>query len=113
MATNIVKPIPLTSIDSATGVSGTYAAINPNGLPNGCIMIRITNNSTKDVTVSFDGTNDHEYIPTLTSVLLQFQTNAQPNASTALLPLGTKVYVKGTAGTGLIYLAGWYQPNGG
>lgn len=113
MAQNNVKAIPLTSVDSATGISGTYAAINTNGLPNACVMIRIINNSTKDVTVSFDGTNDHEYVPTMTNVLFQFQTNSLPNALAAVLPVGTKVYVKGTAGTGSIYLAGWYQPVGG
>jgi hypothetical protein len=112
MATNAVKPIPLTNIASST-VAGTYAAINASGLPNACIMIRIINNSNKDVTVSFDGTNDHEFVPTMTSVLLEFETNALPNAVAALLPIGTVVYVKGTAGTGNIYLAGWYQPVGG
>ena len=107
---NFVFPVPLTSIDSV-GVSGTYAAINAGGLPNACFQIKIVNNSTKDVTVSWDGTNDHDYIPTLSTATFPFQSNAQPNAAQAQVRKGTTIYVKGTAGTGLVYLMGYYQVN--
>jgi hypothetical protein len=106
---NIVQAIPLTSITSAS-VTGSYAAINSTGLPNACFMIEIINNSTMDVTVSYDGTNDHEFVPTLTTTKLEFQTNSQPGNYLANLALGTKVYVKGTAGTGSVFLAGYFQP---
>lgn len=104
---NAVTPIPMTNIES-TNVSSTYAVINTNGLPNACLIIKIVNNSNKDVTVSFDGTNDHDYIPTMTAITYNYQTASQPNNYVCLLPIGTKIWVKGTTGTGYIYLVGFY-----
>jgi hypothetical protein len=103
---NAATPIPLTSIDS-TAVTDTYQAINTTGLPFPCFSINILNDSDEDITVSFDGVNDHEYIVSDFDRDILFQTNAQPTNSVALLPQGTKIYVKGTAGTGYIYLSGW------
>ena len=108
---NIIQAIPLTNIASST-VSSTYQAINSTGLPSACSIIRIINNSTDDVTVSYDGTNDHEYVPKATVVQLSFEANAQPNNFVSVLPIGTRVYVKGTAGTGNIYLSGYFNPSG-
>ena len=107
---NIVQAIPLTSIASAS-VASSYAAINSSGLPNNCSIIRIINNSSTDVTVSYDGVTDHDYVRTNTTVTLEFQSNAMPNSYVSNLAIGTKVYVKGTAGTGNVYLAGYFNPN--
>jgi hypothetical protein len=107
---NCVKAIPLTSIDSST-FTGSYQAINTGGLPFPCYIIRINNDSTENVTISYDGTTDHEFLPTLLFTQLTFQGNPQPNGYYAVLPAGTVVYVKGTAGTGLVYLSGYYMPN--
>ena len=104
-----ISSIPLTSIDSAT-VSGTYQAINSSGLDNPCFLIRIINDSSQDVTISYDGTTDNDYLRTTETLSLPFQTNARPSNFVANIPKGTKVYVKGTAGTGAIYLAGYYSP---
>jgi len=105
---NIVAAIKLTNIASST-LTGAYQAINT-GLSSPCFLIRIINNSSTDVTVSYDGINDNDYIPHGTFVDLNFATNSQPNNNCALMPINTIVYVKGTAGTGNIYLAGYYQP---
>lgn len=108
MATNRVQAIPLTSIASST-VSGTYQAINANGLSEACFMIRINNDSNKDITVSYDGSTDHEFIIASDFLQVDAQNNARPNNFIALFPKGMIVYVKGTAGTGNIYLSGYYQ----
>ena len=105
---NNIKPIPLTNIASST-VSGTYAAINSSGLANPCFLIRIINNSTQDVTVSYDGVNDHEFVPKATTVAVTGQANVPQFGTFSAF---TVVYVKGTAGTGNIYLSGYYQPQG-
>lgn len=109
---NKILPIPLTSIASST-VSGTYQAINASGLNFPCVIVKIVNNSTKDVTVSYDGVNDHDFVPSMMTVLYSFQNNALPPAYVAELQQGTVLYVKGTAGTGSVYLVGFYQPAGG
>lgn len=105
---NSIKAVPLTNIDSST-VTTLYKAINIGGLPNPCFKIRIINNSSNDVTVSYDGTNDHDYIPKSTSIEISGAANI-PQFGT--FTANTVVYVKGTAGTGNIYLSGYYQPQG-
>jgi hypothetical protein len=64
------------------------------------------------VTVSYDGTNDNEIV--LANSVLEITTNSLgvPAGRVALFPIGQKVYVKGNAGTGTIYLSGYYQPIG-
>lgn len=108
---NNITPIPLTSIDSAT-FTGAYQVVNTAGLPFPCFMLRIVNNSDRDITVSFDGATDNDFVPHGTSETIESQTNSQPINFTCLFPKGTKVYVKGLAGgTGLVYLAGYAQRN--
>lgn len=108
MAQNKAKPIILTEFDSANLVAG-FLPINPLGLPEACFLIRIINNSDTDVIVSYDGLNDHEFVPGGTQATLNFQTNAVPNNKECLLAKGTVIYVRGTAGQGDIYLSGYYQ----
>lgn len=105
---NSVAAIPLKSIDSAS-FTGSYQLIYSLGTPNACFFLSIINNSNRDITVSYDGTNDHDFVPTLKSRDLPVQTNSQPNNKIALFATGTKVWVKAAAGTGFVYLAGYYQ----
>ena len=70
------------------------------------------NNSTQDITISFDGTNDADYIPKSTSKNLPLLYPLIPQTNSAQFAQGTQIYVKGTAGTGDIYVAGYYQPQG-
>ena len=106
---NTVKAITLTSISSGS-VTGSYAAINSGGLTQPCFLIRIMNASDKDITISYDGTHDHEYILANSTLQVESQTNSQPNNNIAKFASNLVVYVKGTAGTGTIYLSGYYQP---
>lgn len=108
---NSVKAIPLTSIDSAT-VSSSYQAINAGGLPHPCFLIRIANNSTQPVTISYDGSTDNEFVLDNYTLEVPFAVAAQPGATPPVFQKGWTVYVKGTAGTGNIYLSGYYQPQG-
>ena len=105
-----VKAIPLTTIASST-LTGTYQAINALGLGFPCFVLRLNSTSTTAVTVSYDGTTDHEFL--LNGATLQIMTQTNSNVSTnAMFSASTKVYVKGTAGTGNIYLSGYYLPQG-
>lgn len=105
---NTVNAVTLTSI-AATSFTGSYQAINSSGLSNACFLVRIINNTNKDITISYDGVNDHDFLPTLTNLQLPLQSNSQPNNSIALMPKGTVVWVKGAMGTGSAYLAAYYQ----
>jgi len=109
---NYLLPIPLSSIDSAT-FTGAYQLLSAAaGLPHAVVMLHIVNDSSVSITISYDGTNDHDHLLTDTDIKLNFQTNANAQNWGAALAAGTKVYVKGAMGVGLVYLSGWYNPVG-
>ncbi len=109
---NSAQPIALSSIDSAT-FSGAYQLLSATaGIPHPVFYAKIVNNSSVGVTVSYDGTNDHDFVRSASDAPINFQTNNQPTNQNALLPQFTKVYVKAAAGTGLVYLNAWFQPQG-
>jgi hypothetical protein len=91
-------------------VTASYAALNPLGLPNACFLLRIINNSTDPITISYDGITDHDSLPGSTYLQLNAQANSQPNNFIANFPSGFTVYVKGTGSSGNAYVAGYYQP---
>ena len=106
---NYVYPIPMTSIDSAT-FSGSYQAINSTGIPQSCFLLKVVNNSNQLVTISWNGTTDHDIAPSTSAYVYDYQTNKQPNNDMALAQKGQIIYAKGTAGVGLVYLVGFYNP---
>lgn len=106
---NAILPITMTSFNTA-GLNGSFQVVNSGGTTEACVLIRIVNDSDQDVTVSFDGAVDHDYVRAGETLQLPIQSNAAPGSNTAKLRQGTQVWVKGAgAGTGLIYLAGYYQ----
>lgn len=94
---------------ASTVMDDDYQSINSLGLPYPCFLVRVINNSSEDVTVSYDGVTDNDFIPTGDTLQLPLQTNSQPSNYVALMAKGTIVYVKGTAGTGDVYLAAYYS----
>ncbi len=73
-------------------------------------ILRLVNDTSVTVTVSFDGTNTYEIMPTMTSINYNLATNNQPNNHCALLPQGFKIWVTASVGTGSFIIYGWYQP---
>jgi hypothetical protein len=106
---NSVQAITLQSFDVSGLVAG-FQTIDATGLPEPCLMIRFINDSDTEVIVSYNGTDDQEYVLSNDDVTLNFQTNSQPSNNMALLAKGTQIYVRGVAGTGDFILVGYYQP---
>lgn len=106
---NRVNAAALTSIDSA-GFTGSYQVINSSGLPYPCFLVRLINDSDRDVTISYDGATDNDYLRSGETLQFPAQSNAGPSSWESIFSKGTKVYVKGSAGTGLVYLAAYYTP---
>ena len=96
---------------NSTGLSTSYQVINADGFEHQVSILRIVNNCGKDVDISFDGTEDNDFIPKDGGVLqLDLQSNALNMVGTCNIPIGQKVYVKSTgASTGKIYLIGYGQ----
>lgn len=106
-----VNPIEMMSFN-ATGLTTSYKSINSDGFYYPCGLIRIINDSNKNILVSYDGATDHDYVQDGAVLQLPFQSNLALNSGIAQMKKGTVVYIKSdAAGTGLIYLVGYYQNN--
>ena len=95
----------LRSIDSAT-LTGSYQALGT-PLAHPSYICKLVNNSTVLVTISIDGVNDIDVAPS-NSFWLYDEGKAGLNAAYPALPQGTQILVKGSAGTGSIYLVSQY-----
>ena len=92
---------PLQSFSSASITSSYQAIGTPLVYP--ARIVYITNNSTQDITLSWDGINDHDYIPH--GVVREYDVGSMRGSAPALdIPKGINFYAKGTAGTGSIYV---------
>lgn len=97
----------LRTFDSA-GLSGTYQAVG-GPLLHPAAIVRIINNSGVLVTISTDGINAQDVLPTLTSVEYNATSNTPTHGSDAtFIPQGRQYLVSGTASTGLIYVVVQY-----
>jgi hypothetical protein len=101
--TNQLQYEQLRSIDSST-FTGDYQVIG-DPLLHPASVIKFVNNSTVFVTISVDGVNDYDIIPVNSFVLYDVTSNTPSQASNGVfVPQGRQYYVKGSAGTGLVYL---------
>lgn len=107
---NYIKALALSTFNSAS-MTGSYQAINGSGLQHPCVLLRIVNSSNQDITVSYDGTTDNEYVRAGEALTLPFQAQNLPSGRVSVMRKGTILYVKGTAGAGTIALTGYYQEN--
>lgn len=93
------------TIDSAT-FTGSYQALGT-PLANPAYKVKMVNNSTVDVTVTTDGINAHDIAPA-GSFWLYDEGLVGQSGSLPALPQGTQISVKGSAGTGTVYLVVQY-----
>lgn len=92
----------LRSIDSAT-LTGSYQAVGT-PLQQASYILKLVNNSTSLVTISIDGTNDIDVAPANSFWLY----DEYKDICREGMPQGTQIFVKGSAGVGLIYLVSQY-----
>lgn len=96
----------LRSIDSTT-LTGSYQALGT-PLANPSYICKLVNNSTVLVTISIDGLTDIDVAPANSFWLYDESKNISGIGPLISLPKGTQFYVKGSAGTGSIYLVSQY-----
>lgn len=108
MARLSVHAIPQATISSTIVFAG-FQPINPNGLPEACFKLRITNASNQTIIISYDGENDNDVVLAGQFIEVTTPINTLPNSRGALFALGTIVSVRGIVGVGTIYLSGYYQ----
>ncbi len=84
-------------------MTAIYQPINPLGLGEPCIIVRVVNASNKDVNISYDGVTDHDYL--LANHSIQFSSIGTRKAAAKTLV----AYVKGSQGVGFIYIIGYIR----
>jgi hypothetical protein len=103
--TTILNWETLRSIDSAT-FTGLYQAVGgPLLFPS--YILKLVNNSTSLVTISKDGVTDIDVAPG-NSFWLYDESKAGSISQVPSIPAGTQIFIKGAAGTGLVYLVSQY-----
>lgn len=95
----------LRSINSAT-FTGNYQALGT-PLSHNPFLIKLVNSSTVPVTVSVNGSTDHDICPAGSFFLYDEGANSSREGGLTVSK-GTQVYVKGAAGVGSVYLVVQY-----
>ena len=80
-----INYIPMVSFNTAS-LSSSYQALTATS--DSCIIYKIVNNSTVDVTVSLNGTTDHDFIPSRSASVYDNQAGSQPGNKDALVKKG-------------------------
>jgi hypothetical protein len=109
---NSIQAMPLISYDTSL-LSGSFVLFTPAaGLTQPLSLVKFINNSSVAITISYNGSTDHDIVPAMSSSILNFQANNSPINHVSMLARGTLVYISGSAGTGDFYMVGYYQVGG-
>jgi hypothetical protein len=98
---SVIFPDVLRSINAAT-FTGSYQPVGA-ALEQPCRLIKFVNNTTVGVTISWDGINAHDYIPSNSFALYDVSTNRESTQQFEI-EQGTQFYVLGSSGTGSLYI---------
>lgn len=99
---NRLTPEALRSINSTT-FNGSYQEIGAPLLYPARIL-KIVNNTSVVVTISWDGITDHDFLPIGSFALYDCGTNKGTPADALDIPKGTQFWVKASAGTGSLFV---------
>jgi hypothetical protein len=86
----------------------SYQAINSTPFEGACFRVSISNTTNSSIDISFDGVTDNDVVLSGATIVIDAQSNAQPNGYTALFQKGLVVYAKGAAAAGNVYISGYY-----
>ncbi len=97
-----IIPFPLQVID-ATTFTGSFLPVG-SPTPQLVRMVRFINNTDVDVTVSWDGIDDHDFLPSLTALTLDVTAN-KTDTQGYFVAIGTQFFVSALVGTGDFLIA--------
>ena len=105
--TNAFTPVEMIHFDTADLLVGTYKVINELGLDHKCNFINLTNCGKNSMTLSFDGVTDHEFL----TAGGRLDIYTLPRFNKGNFRKYSKLYVRGPASIGWLYLAAYGLPN--
>ncbi len=97
-----IIPFDLKTID-ATTFDGTFLPIE-SPTTDLIRIVRFINNTDQDVTISWDGVNPHDFIPSLTALTLDITAN-RADTQGYFIAIGTQFFAQATVGIGLLKVA--------
>jgi len=106
MSGEIVRVDALRSLGFAS-ISGTYAAVGT-AFGHPMNIVKFINNTNADLTISFDGSTNNDFVPAGGFSLYDLTTNRTATNATFVFQLGTQVYVKGSPTSGSFYVVAIY-----
>ena len=95
------------AIFNTAGMAGTYAALNGsssyaiftgNGFPDDIKILKIYNDGTQGVTISLDGTTNHDYMPSKGTLIVDLQANHADTSSFGSGTMAVSVAANDTIG---------------
>ena len=92
---------------ASSSISSSYAAVGT-AFTYPARIVKIVNNSNKDVTVSVDGSSDYDFVPAGGFTLYDCGTNRGNASPEMAIAEGTQIFVKGSSGTGNVYVVVLY-----
>ena len=109
---DILLPFEMTEFDAAD-LGAAFQVISDTGFPEPCVYLRLINNSDADITISFDGVTNHDFVQSENRLEIYTQISSLPQNRVSVFQKGTKIYVSGPQQSkGTIYLCGYYRPKG-
>lgn len=104
--TKKLKYETMRSRDSST-FTGSYQTLGT-PLDHPASIVKLVNNSGVLVTVSTDGTNAHDVLPSTSFTLYDVTSDSPQESGSIFVSKGTQYYVAGSASTGSVYLVVQY-----
>ena len=108
LAWEVLRSVSATTFDGVTYkplLGPAPGLIGPLQFPS--YILKLVNNSTVLVTISIDGVNDVDVAPA-GSFWLYDEGKVGQSSHIPAMPVGTQIYVKGSVGTGSVYLVSQY-----
>jgi len=99
----------LVNFDAAT-LTGVYQIINGSGTAEPLIAFKVYNSSENLIILSYDGTNDHDFVPPGGTFIFDSQANAdgfEGIRGYKKLPQGQKVWAKTSSNTNRLLFVGY------
>jgi hypothetical protein len=111
MSSRGIRVIPdLLRLTAFGAIGGVYTAIGA-VYTNPIRILSIKNATNQDIFISYDGVNNHEYLPAASGLVLDFCANAAGGATFPFIAAGTTIYIKdnGVAPTsGVVAVSAYY-----
>jgi len=103
-ATSRLDPVIRQTFNCA-GLTGAYQLVSAGGFDNDLAILKMYNSSTEEIDISYDGSDDHDIIPSGGTFILDVQANKEGLRSA--WPKGRETFVKGTASAGTLFITGY------